>query len=359
MPPDYVPPSDLAEQLLRSFRPHRTGMIKPEGWAEHLDVSVEEVNRCLAEFLAAGLVEPSRALRPASPQQRYQATPTAWRARESFLRSQGLRHSTLVGQEAFQPKDLIIAILADAHHGNARIANGMGYATGESWDFVTFYLDQFGEEELRLARDSLMDEKLVIPGSPGRIDLSKRAWRRYQADVAPRLHLEPGMSILDDVLEKSIDVFLSWQSEFPSSRSLIKDLLTRSFDKINKTKRPTRPLELIQATSVGDGAVRIDVQLLTRIKNAHLFVADVTAVSEDNGRHRVNDNVLVEVGYALASKDPGQILLLAQKRDLPPGRMPFDIGNVQRFDLLPEGRKDGRVQAEIETMLQKRGWLIG
>jgi len=111
---------------------------------------------------------------------------------------------------------------------------------------------------------------------------------------------------------------------------------------------------------LGDGAVRIDVAIQERIRCCNVFVADVTPVAADGERLRLNDNVLVEVGYALASKDPGQIVLVALERDIEVGRkVAFDIANIQRLTM-KVGRKAEfrtRLQAELDAVLRTRGWL--
>lgn len=362
MDTDYTPTSELAERLLTdSFKPCRPGSLEAAKWADHYECPIAEVNACLDEFLNAGLIKKIDHWGKAGPRpQKFETTEVGWHAKERFLRARGLRHPTLLNQSAHDPKDLIVAILADRHIANARITRGFGFSTAEDWSVVAFYLDEFSAEELSIARIALIGERLVEDGSatqPNQFDLTKRGLKTYRSTVAHRVHVAPDESILDLVLEKSIRIFFSWQSEFAGSRNLLAELLARVVKAIN-AKAPVRPIEIIQATSLGEGAIRIDVQLMELIKMADLFVADVTPVTVDNNRRRLNDNVLIEVGYALASKAPSEVLLLAMKREeLAPGNFAFDISNVQRIEVTKDEKRSGRVQAEIEEMLRRKGWL--
>jgi hypothetical protein len=358
----YEPGSKLAEQILIDcFRPHATLLGEVVALADHYDVPVAEVEACIAEYVAGGLVEQTAYWGGPGPRPvRYRPTDVGWRAREHYLRSHGLRHRTLIDQASHDPKDLIVAVLMYWHFVNDRMTGTFGTTTSTEWRVVEFYLDVFTPAELEAARQALISDRLLDPEAStqeNHIDLTEKGKKRYRSEIAPRLHLGSEECILDLVLDKNIRVFFSWQSEFSTSRNLIKGVLKKVVKTVN-ARKPVRPLELIQATALGDGAVRIDVQLMTLIKEAHLVVADVTPVASDNGRRRVNDNVLIEVGYALASKEPGQVLLLAMRRDdLPEGNLAFDIANVQRIEITPDGKKDGRVQAEFEAMLRRKGWL--
>ena len=101
-------------------------------------------------------------------------------------------------------------------------------------------------------------------------------------------------------------------------------------------------------------AIRIDVEIQNKIRRAEFFVGDFTAVYQYEGRLRVNENFLVEVGYALASKEPSQVLLLALKRDDVPGpdatvvNRAFDIAHVHRLEFGQE-EKPAAVRDRVEV----------
>jgi len=131
---------------------------------------------------------------------------------------------------------------------------------------------------------------------------------------------------------------------------------------LNGQSSLTLPLRVVQATEAGEGAIRIDVALQEKIARADFFVGDLTPVYAYGERLRVNENVLVEVGYALASKEPNQIVLVAMKRDDVPGdatkaKPTFDIAHVRRHDFVGKDDLRRRLRTELEAALRARGWL--
>lgn len=364
----YIPKSALAARLLElpSFGP-RCGVPSDKlpfttagPLADRLDLDPNDVEACFAEFAAQGLLEPARVMRPAGEPHppTYRVKPEAWRVREDLLRERGLRHHALTRQLDFSPRDLVLALLIQPQLENERILRGLGRETNVARAQLAFYMDAFSLDVVDDAVENLIRDGLVSrPHRDDDLRGTEKGRRAYGRDVAYRLGLHPDEGILDLVLDKTVRLFFSWQSEYKVSRRLIGDLLKVVVERVNM-KGPVRPLEIIQATDVGDGAVRIDVQLMDLIKKADLVVADVTAVAHDNGRRRLNDNVLIEVGYALASKVPSEVVLLCVKRDdLPAGNVAFDISNVHRIELDQGDKKGGRVQAEIEAILTRKGWL--
>lgn len=136
-------------------------------------------------------------------------------------------------------------------------------------------------------------------------------------------------------------------------------------------------MALIEARDVGEGAIRIDVEIQAKIRHAEFFVGDVTVVCRNGRRLLHNENVLVEVGYALASKKPQQIILLAIKRTNIPAtttsseehseeqlrkeeqaaRRAFDIDHVARIEFAQEDKPSlvrDRIQRELEAALKRQ-----
>lgn len=77
----------------------------------------------------------------------------------------------------------------------------------------------------------------------------------------------------------------------------------------------------------------------------------------------MNENVLVEMGFALGTKEPNQIVLLAMRRAVVPGdtesnpQRAFDIAHVRRHEFTDEKDLRGRLRVELEAALRARGWL--
>lgn len=357
----YEPTTPRAIELLLSerFTAFSAGLLHAQTIADQLGAPLVEVQTCLSEFLQGGLLEEQ-------PTQgelglTYKTTHLAWQTRERLLRARGLRHPALTSPRDFDLRDLIIAVIKAGHIFNGRIrsAGFLAGSTSCSLQHLTLYISEYDGAEIEKVCDELVDQRMLVRRE-GTFDLGVLGHKIYDGEVRERLHLGQDEAILDYVLKKSIAVFYAWQSEYNRSRSAIGDVLPDVVADLSKLPGIVRPLEIVMATDAGDGAVRIDQQLLERVKKAEFFVGDMTPVFAYERRLRANDNVLVEVGYALASKPPDQIILLAMKRDdLTEGnpQVAFDVATVRRHEF---DSKDGlrkRLRTELETVLRKRGWL--
>ncbi|CAM4285311.1 hypothetical protein COEX109129_16705 [Corallococcus exiguus] len=74
--------------------------------------------------------------------------------------------------------------------------------------------------------------------------------------------------------------------------------------------------------------VDISATIFRKIENAAVFVADMTSIGRSEGGKRVmqNPNVLIELGYALKTLGPSQVILVAnQSYGGKPEDLPFDV----------------------------------
>jgi hypothetical protein len=178
------------------------------------------------------------------------------------------------------------------------------------------------------------------------------------------LALTEGQSILDLDKRTDIVVFLVWQSDLPASRNQIGTVLRDLVESVTSEKGALYPVRIDAAVDVGDGAVRIDQNLLDRIISADAVVADVTPVYRAFGRLTPNPNVLLEVGYALASKKPHQVFLLEKRREpdeipgdsKPATQLPFDIATVHRIGFSETKDLRNRLAVEFAAFLDRTGW---
>jgi len=161
-----------------------------------------------------------------------------------------------------------------------------------------------------------------------------------------------------------ISIFWAWQSDFKTSRNQIEEVLAKVIEKANAEWGPMVPIVLEQAVSLGDGAVRIDGALLDKIRSATFFVGDMTPVAVVEDNLLPNANVLIEVGYALASKDPKHIFLVENtartaelKQARPDARFPFDIEHVHRFGYQEPRKLRDHVAADLRVRLAARNLL--
>jgi hypothetical protein len=232
---------------------------------------------------------------------------------------------------------------------------------------LELYLSEYSAETVDTASLMLVDEGLLkrttkYGSDQEAFEATGRARQAYNAGIAARLKIADGESILDIQKRSSIDVFFAWQSEYKPSRNAIDSALKKVVDEVNRLGGLSYPLRIVQATEPGEGAIRIDVALQAKIGKADFFVGDLTPVYAYGERLRVNENVLVEVGFALASKEPSEIVLVAMKRDEVPGdaanaKPTFDIAHVRRHEFRTKDELRSRLKTELQAVLKARGWL--
>ena len=185
--------------------------------------------------------------------------------------------------------------------------------------------------------------EFYIEGSGGyaisNIDLSSHEIYFTKHDVM--VHLEP-------------IIFLCYQDEYPESSQLLRAQLETVVEKLNRRSRLTLTVE--GPTRLTDGPAKLSSSLVRRIRKSLLFVADgtpITALATDPAQLIPSPKVCVEMGYALQSKRPEQILLAQMERSDLPGQFPFDVPDRQklRFKSAAELRKI--LPSAIEAQLKQ------
>lgn len=149
-------------------------------------------------------------------------------------------------------------------------------------------------------------------------------------------------------------IFLCYQDEYPDSSRILREQLENAVDKLNRRSRLSLTVE--EPPRLSDGPAKLSSSLVRRIRKSLLFVADgtpITAIQGDPLQLIPSPKVCVEVGYALQSKRPEQVLLAQMERSDLPGQFPFDISDRQRlrFKSATELRKI--LSSAIETQLQQ------
>ena len=126
-------------------------------------------------------------------------------------------------------------------------------------------------------------------------------------------------------------VFLSWQSDLPETRSVVRWALERAVRSLNRGGTLEQALRVDQDTENVAGWPDIAATLLDKIERCELFVADLTPVNgpAPDTRLTPNPNVMLELGYALAT-GMGRIRIICVVNDayLPEGdlsKLPFDV----------------------------------
>lgn len=149
-------------------------------------------------------------------------------------------------------------------------------------------------------------------------------------------------------------IFYSWQSDHNASRSKIREALDEAVNHINANLSPREPLEILESTRPEDGAKNIVDAIKSNVDRCMFAVFDITNVSkvlgdEEDAKHYPNANVVFEMSYALAHKNPDQVLLLKLNRDkdIPVDDIPFDFEQNKRVEF----SQPAKLKKEIKDML--------
>lgn len=125
---------------------------------------------------------------------------------------------------------------------------------------------------------------------------------------------------------KEISVFLSWQSDSDSETNCnaIRKAIKTAGKRLSTGGLRVQPDE---ATRGASGSPNIFDQITKKIRDAQIFVADITTVTQPGApRASANPNVLIELGYAIGELGWDRIILLFNRaRGQFPQDLPFDI----------------------------------
>lgn len=127
-----------------------------------------------------------------------------------------------------------------------------------------------------------------------------------------------------------IIIFWSWQSDHPRkiSKLFVLDALEEATKELSPAiSQARRDFEIDHDTKGEIGFVDINLTIKTKIDQSDHFVANLTPVGRTtNGKALPNPNVMIELGYALATKKPEEITVIANKNWFQgPEDLPFDI----------------------------------
>lgn len=143
-------------------------------------------------------------------------------------------------------------------------------------------------------------------------------------------------------------IFLCYQTEYAESSELLRDELQRYLEKFNERSR--LPLTLEESHRLTDSPIRLDSNLMRKIRQCLIFVADGTSIwatSDTPPQLFPSPKVCVELGYALQGKRKEQLVLAQMERSDIPGQFPFDVPGRQR--LVFRNRTD--LKKQLSTMM--------
>lgn len=203
--------------------------------------------------------------------------------------------------------------------------------------------------DLRLSKNSLLKSALRADFLEDSEDVKKSTWfQRYLEGDAVEFYIEGSgtyaISNIDLISHEiyftkqdvfaNLDptIFLCYQNDYPDSSNLLREEMQAVVDRLNQRSRITLTLE--ESHRLSEGPARLGSGLTRKIRKCLLFVADGTPIAQINGTPPQlipSPKVCVEMGYALQSKRPEQILLTQMERDDLPGQFPFDLPGRNRL----------------------------
>ena len=150
-------------------------------------------------------------------------------------------------------------------------------------------------------------------------------------------------------------IFFSGQESYAASQSAIESALTESLDQFNQRSR--LPIQLTTIPHSAKKPLRLSESQMRRIQHSLLFIADATPlVATDNDASPLfllSPFVTVELGYALAHKKPGQVLMLQMQRPELSGVFPFDLPQHRQLGFKTERELSKMLPSVLEMLLQR------
>ncbi len=149
-------------------------------------------------------------------------------------------------------------------------------------------------------------------------------------------------------------IFLSYQTEYTDSSDRLREEIEAFIKKFNHKSRLT--VELVESHRLSQGAVRLNSSLMRQIRRSLLFIADATPILGIDGTPPQlvpSPKVCVEVGYALQSKRPEQIVLAQMERADLPGQFPFDTPTRNRLSFETKAELHKALPQLIQERLQR------
>ena len=222
--------------------------------------------------------------------------------------------------------------------------------------------------DLRLAKNSLLKSALRADFLEDSEEVKQAEWfQRYLEGDGVEFYVE-GSGIYaianidlisheiyfakhDSLSNLDPTIFLSYQTEYTESSDLLREEIEGFIKKFNNRSR--LPVSLVESHRLSQGAVRINSSLMRQIRRSLLFIADATPILGIDGTPPQlvpSPKVCVEMGYALQSKRPEQIILAQMERSDLPGQFPFDTPTRNRLSF----EKKSDLKKELPQLLQER-----
>ena len=154
-------------------------------------------------------------------------------------------------------------------------------------------------------------------------------------------------------------VFYAWQSSLPEEthRRFIKRCLQSACANPQELCPDVDELLVDQDTQGLPGSPAVAAAILEKIKGCDVFVADVSmtrADSQGGARKTPNPNVMLELGYAVASRTWERVLCILNTATGSPEELPFDLRHhrIAKYELGPDRAGETAAREGLVTDLK-------
>lgn len=150
-------------------------------------------------------------------------------------------------------------------------------------------------------------------------------------------------------------IYFAPQDKYPQATEAAIATLTQAVTQLNELSR--LPLSLEITPRPQNSPLRLSDSQLRKIRQSLVFIADITPIAsisdQDKTSLLLDPNVCVEIGYAINSKDNGQLLLLNMERSDLSGELPFDVAKYKQLSFANSKELQKTLPKLIKVLLQK------
>lgn len=152
-------------------------------------------------------------------------------------------------------------------------------------------------------------------------------------------------------------IFYSWQSDLPKDTNLnaVRQSLRDASNQIENEITDTR-IDVDEATRDTTGSPNIPKTIFEKISASDIFVCDLTTINTSASaefRRVPNPNVLIELGYAIATLGWERIIMLFNKvHGTFPTDLPFDIDRHRATPFEINDKKDNNGKSQLSQVLK-------
>lgn len=145
-------------------------------------------------------------------------------------------------------------------------------------------------------------------------------------------------------------IFYSWQSNDKNTKNFINKALNGAISDLSGNNTLDKAPRLDKDTQGAVGSPNIVSVIKEKIDNCGIFVADVSIVDESkSGKKLVNQNVMFELGYAIAKHSEINVVMLFNSDLGDPKDLPFDISHhrVLQFSLKDDDKTGAKLKQKL------------